>query len=57
MSQPQDPRELDRLAVELSRIRDPQALADAILAAARAAPPAAAAVQPGASREGDRIEA
>jgi|GEM_PF-2038044 len=47
MSQPHDPRDLDRLAAELSRIRDPQALAEAILAAARAAQPLAAAPQPG----------
>ncbi|SDY23852.1 hypothetical protein SAMN04487939_101407 [Lysobacter sp. yr284] len=59
MSQPQDPRRYDRLAVELSRIRDPQALAEAIVAAARAAhdEPAVAAAAPQEQGERAWIEA
>lgn len=40
MNQPQDPRRYDRLAVDLSRLRDPQELAQAIVAAARDPQPA-----------------
>ncbi|ROU05886.1 hypothetical protein [Lysobacter enzymogenes] len=51
MSQPPDPRRYDRLAVELSRIRDPQALARAIVAAARAHEPASASAEPPSQRQ------
>jgi hypothetical protein len=51
MSQPQDPRRYDRLAVDLSRLRDPQELAEAIVAAAREPQPAA---PPPVRREGER---
>jgi len=51
MSQPPDPRRYDRLAVELSSIRDPQALARAIVAAARADEPASASTEPPSQRQ------
>ena len=51
MSQPQDPRRYDRLAVDLSRLRDPQELAEAIVAAARDSQPAP---PPPVRRQGER---
>lgn len=52
MSQPQDPRRYDRLAADLSRLRDPHDLARAIVAAARDPQPAAPA--PPVQRQGER---
>jgi len=52
MSQPQDPRRYDRLAAELSRLRDPQEAARAIVAAARESQPAAP--PPPVQRQGER---
>lgn len=54
MSQRPDPRRYDRQAVELSRIQDPQALAQAILAAAREPQASAPSEPPPTPGEGER---